>query len=882
MALLDFFNMKYPSTDFHELNLDWCISAILQLQKYMEEFTAGNKLIFADPLQHDLTKTYAKNTIVLDDAGNAYLSLDTVPKGVQLSNANYWLMVFNFEDYTEKANKNFTDNYFRDTTRAPYTLEIGDWIVLNDVLYEVIADIASDELFEVGVNIVHFTVEQFIKQFVNTVNQTLSNYSLTIQQYKNDIDASELAYRQQLAQDIADTTATLSAQLEAAIAGVTVDSEVIDARVGVDGKTYSTLGNAIRTQVQQDKDNNINTGKVISLKSPISFDLNFEAATLSLGVVSDSTTRIISDYIYIGNLEKITADIATGYKYAIVRYDADKEYKSDTTWLTTESDIESGDTTYKAIFVRFIIANSDGVSPISVNEGTALSVTGTPLIKKFLDTVDRFYYVDLKDSNYWYAGTRTNDGVIVSNNIRISSEFVKVKKGDRIFTTYDASVVRMKYYVEAVYFDEKMNHIASTGWQSNLVTSPYDGYVSIILRKGDNSDISAADKADMIDNFYFRHKATNLCKQFSDVTVRRAINHRGWGNAPENTLIAYKESFEHKFRYVECDVRFTSDDVAVLLHDATINRTARNPDGTEIEGTIYVSALTYAQTQYYDFGIYKGPQYAGTKMPTFAEFLELCKSLNLCPYVDMGGTSTRAEIERIAEIVDENGCMGSATFVCGGIAFAEYISELYPAARIVISGDIDGLILRSNAASIPTGINEVAIFSNIDSVVAHPEYIETFRYMGIGLEVWNVLDTSQLDDLDEYVSGVATDTINTETYYMNKAKIPISFTSPEISNTRSENISGGFYVKDGIVFVYMQFDSLYTANDTPEMFYDLPTPISDKILISCVEIDSDGEIQETEGCYVYDSNNILTLGKIFIERVKTGSKYLISGQYMMK
>lgn len=253
MALLDLFNMKYPSTDFHELNLDWCISAILQLQKYMEEFTAGNKLIFADPLQHDLTKTYAKNTIVLDDDGNAYLSLDTVPKGVQLSNAAYWLMVFNFEDYTEKANKNFTDNYFRDTTRAPYALEVDDWVVLDDVLYKVIVDIPADDLFEIGVNITHFTIEQFLKDFVASVNQTLTNWynqmTGTINQYKNDIDASELAYRNQLAQDIADTTAVLSAQLAAAIAGVTVDSEVIDARVGANGITYPTLGEAIRSQI---------------------------------------------------------------------------------------------------------------------------------------------------------------------------------------------------------------------------------------------------------------------------------------------------------------------------------------------------------------------------------------------------------------------------------------------------------------------------------------------------------------------------------------------------------------------------------------------------------------------------------------------------------
>ena len=240
MGLLDLIGHKYPFTDFHELNL--------------EDFSSGNKLIFANPLQHELTKTYAKNTIVVDSvSGTAYLSLDAVPVGVQLDNADYWLPVFDFEGYVTRANQNFTDNYFSGTDRTPIPLAVGDWLVLDDVLYKVAVAMAADDLFIIGTNIVHFTVEQFLKDFISSVNQTLTNWynqmTGTINQYKNDIDASELAYRNQLAQDIANTTASLQAQLDAAISGATVDSEVINARIGADNVTYPTLGDAIRTQV---------------------------------------------------------------------------------------------------------------------------------------------------------------------------------------------------------------------------------------------------------------------------------------------------------------------------------------------------------------------------------------------------------------------------------------------------------------------------------------------------------------------------------------------------------------------------------------------------------------------------------------------------------
>ena len=243
----------YPYSDFHEMNLDFLLNSMDELKKAFKNFTASNSLIFAEPLLHDLTKSYAKNTIVLDPDGNAYISLQIVPEGVQLSNADYWLMVFNFEEYTEKANKNFTDNYFRDTKRAPYALSVGDWVVLDDVLYKVTVAIGTDDLFEIGTNLVHFTIEQFLKDFVTSVNLTLNNWHYemtnTINQYKNDIDASELAYRNQLAGDVATTVSSLQSQLNAAIAGVTVDSEVINARISADGVTYATLGDAIRTQV---------------------------------------------------------------------------------------------------------------------------------------------------------------------------------------------------------------------------------------------------------------------------------------------------------------------------------------------------------------------------------------------------------------------------------------------------------------------------------------------------------------------------------------------------------------------------------------------------------------------------------------------------------
>lgn len=299
----------YPYTDFHEMNLDFLLRSMEELKKAFASFTASNSLIFAEPLLHDLTSTYAKNTIVLDPDGNAYISLQAVPAGVQLSNADYWLMVFNFEVYTEKANKNFTVNYLRDTTRAPHAYAVGDWIVLDDVLYKVAVAIPVDGLFEINTNLVHFTVEQFLKDFTTSIVQTVN-------QYKNDIDASELLYRQQLAGDIANTTASLQAQLDAAISGATVDSEVINARVAFNDVTYDTLRDSIISDMKTLSD--MTYGQLIANKI-VDYRDGTEAANVSY---------YCTDFIRCDIFDVEVLTYAANDYSGVVFYDSNKTYIS--------------------------------------------------------------------------------------------------------------------------------------------------------------------------------------------------------------------------------------------------------------------------------------------------------------------------------------------------------------------------------------------------------------------------------------------------------------------------------------------------------------------------------------------------------------------------
>lgn len=231
----------YPYINENDLNLDYLLKKMKSLVEAMANFEHDEKFKFADPITFNIMTQYERGTIVLDSNGDAYLSLKPTV-GKPLSNGEYWQEIFDFAVYVRTANENLTLHIETGTTRATAAYAVDDWLLWDDVLYKVTAAITSDDLLEIGTNIERFTVEQFCRAWVLYANAL-------IVQYKNDIDASELLYRQQLAGDIASTTASLQAQLDAAIAGATVDSEVILARVSYDNITYATLGDHLRDKL---------------------------------------------------------------------------------------------------------------------------------------------------------------------------------------------------------------------------------------------------------------------------------------------------------------------------------------------------------------------------------------------------------------------------------------------------------------------------------------------------------------------------------------------------------------------------------------------------------------------------------------------------------
>lgn len=83
---------------------------------------------------------------------------------------------------------------------------------------------------------------------------------------------------------------------------------------------------------------------------------------------------------------------------------------------------------------------------------------------------------------------------------------------------------------------------------------------------------------------------------FLEHTKHGPIAHRG--GRPENTLAAISNSKKEGASGVELDLAVTKDGHAVLLHDATVDRTSN--------GTGLIEEMTLEQAKKLDFGSYSG------------------------------------------------------------------------------------------------------------------------------------------------------------------------------------------------------------------------------------------------------------------------------------
>lgn len=152
------------------------------------------------------------------------------------------------------------------------------------------------------------------------------------------------------------------------------------------------------------------------------------------------------------------------------------------------------------------------------------------------------------------------------------------------------------------------------------------------------------------------------------------ISHRGEHLAhPENTIPAFQAAIDAKADFFELDVRTTSDGQLVLMHDKTVDRTT-NGHGA-------VSQMTFEQIRALDAGVKMGPQFAGTKVPTFEEALKLAHG-KIGVYVDCKWIAPDALVAML-----EKTDMSDKVVIYGDPFFLKKVLDLKPSLKVMPEAD---------------------------------------------------------------------------------------------------------------------------------------------------------------------------------------------------
>lgn len=234
-----------------------------------------------------------------------------------------------------------------------------------------------------------------------------------------------------------------------------------------------------------------------------------------------------------------------------------------------------------------------------------------------------------------------------------------------------------------------------------------------------------------------------------DPNARLVIAHRGNGaGAPENTLEALQQAVALGADAIEFDVRVTRDGVAVLLHDATLDRTT--------SGRGRLADVDFAEVRTLDASMGSAP-WTGPKpsVPTLEEVLDRFRDT---PFViDIKELAAAEPTERL---VRRFGAQGRVVI---GSDQSDVMQRLYRSGLRTCASKADALFLLPLAVAGLTPLTpDYSVLSITPRLRGLPipvlRMAAAARRVGVATYVWTVNDpTTALDLWRGGVAGIVTD-----------------------------------------------------------------------------------------------------------------------------
>jgi len=217
--------------------------------------------------------------------------------------------------------------------------------------------------------------------------------------------------------------------------------------------------------------------------------------------------------------------------------------------------------------------------------------------------------------------------------------------------------------------------------------------------------------------------------------------HRGSSiTAPENTLSAVRQAIEDGADYAEIDVQLTADSTVILIHDVDLRRIAG------VSGL--VADMTFAELRELDAGSWFSPEFAGERLPTLQEVIDLARGrIKLNIELKMTG-SPEGLVGRVVELVERNGFTEECVITSLNEAAVRAVKQRAPDLRV-------GFIVAT-ALGDPTRM-QVDLLA-VSTQFLSPGLVRRAHRRGMEVHVWTVNTREQMwDMIERSVDNIMTD-----------------------------------------------------------------------------------------------------------------------------
>lgn len=457
------------------------------------------------------------------------------------------------------------------------------------------------------------------------------------------------------------------------------------------------------------------------MKNPILLDAGFYDSLQYQQKDGDGNdvlaTTVISTNIVRFN-KPIVLKTTGGYSCNIFRYidNGDGTYASSHIYGWSDEQFVPADMPCVVVFKN----NTDALVSFDdfINHFTVEEIHST---NEFLDTVYntvKYIYVH-KDPNGQYSYLNSMNTLL--------TDVVTCTDTVTLYVNDPASSISIAYYIienDSITYDTGL---------AKMITIPANIPVRIVFSDSNDiidykrlNDVSIKSTASITPNEFVKDIALCGLSKF----------------APLNTMPAFIQAKLQGFKYISADVHFTADGYPVISeYDISENS----------NGTGEVVNMTLEQLRQYDYGSWFSDAYAGTTIPTYQDFMSFCKRNGIHAYVVISD-GTDEQFTSLINITKWYGMSANVTWVSFGIEALRSMKRLDPKSRLALATQV---IAEDRIAY----INELRTDYSGEVILYSSEYTDDGVRMcalaDIPLEIWAVNDTSEIDNIPDYASGVS-------------------------------------------------------------------------------------------------------------------------------